>query len=136
MIALAEKELECGLADFATLDPIQFDAYYQYEEKKGHTLYRRMATSPMDAVVDIVHDGQSRKCIMLGSNNYLGFANDPYVKLRVIEAMDQFGCGVSGPPLLNGHTSLHRELEQRLAKLKHSYSRVVIKPTWASWMRV
>lgn len=124
MIALADAETEFGLsefglADFASLDPKQFDAYYQYENNKGHALYRRMATSAMDAVVDIEHQGVTRKCIMLGSNNYLGFANDPYVKEKVIEAIVRFGCGVSGPPLLNGHTLMHRELETRLAKLKH-----------------
>lgn len=123
MTALASdyvQEKELGLVDFASLTPVQFNAYYQHELKNGHALYRRMATSAMDAVVNILHEGSVHPCIMLGSNNYLGFSNDPYVKKCVIEAMDLYGCGVSGPPLLNGHTSLHRELEQRLAKLKRA----------------
>jgi glycine C-acetyltransferase len=55
---------------------------------------------------------------MFGSNNYLGLANHPYVKQKMEEAVRKFGAGVGGPPLLNGYTSLHRNLEERLAHLK------------------
>lgn len=120
MIALSEtREAELGLVDFSALDPMQFDSYYQYERRRGHALYRRMATSAMDAVVEVACDDGTKPCIMLGSNNYLGFANDPYVKQQVIDTIGRLGCGVSGPPLLNGHTALHQELERRLASLKH-----------------
>jgi glycine C-acetyltransferase len=56
--------------------------------------------------------------LMFGSNNYLGLANHPYVKEKVRQAIEKFGAGIGGPPLLNGYTSLHRELEERLAALK------------------
>jgi glycine C-acetyltransferase len=51
-------------------------------------------------------------------NNYLGLANHPYIKSKTREAISKFGVGVGGPPLLNGYTSLHKELESKLAKLK------------------
>jgi 8-amino-7-oxononanoate synthase len=63
--------------------------------------------------------GNVRDVLMLGSNNYLGLANEPYVMEKAIDAVRKFGVGCGGPPLLNGYTSLHRELEERLAAFKH-----------------
>jgi glycine C-acetyltransferase len=63
--------------------------------------------------------GQVREVLMLGSNNYLGLANEPYVIEKTIEAVRKFGVGCGGPPLLNGYTTLHREVEERLAEFKH-----------------
>ncbi len=52
---------------------------------------------------------------MIGSNNYLGLAQD----LRVIEAScaatRKFGAGCTGSRLLNGTISLHNQLEEALA---------------------
>jgi glycine C-acetyltransferase len=60
-----------------------------------------------------------RDVLMFGSNNYLGLANEPFVVERTIEAIREFGIGCGGPPLLNGYTRLHRQLEEKLAAIKH-----------------
>ncbi len=61
-----------------------------------------------------------RNMLMFGSNNYLGLANHPYVIQKVTEAVNEFGVGIGGPPLLNGYTELHRELEEKLAEFKNA----------------
>jgi len=83
-------------------------------------LCRRCITSTADREVEVAdaYTGETKKMLMFGSNNYLGLANHPSVKERAHKAIEEFGAGVGGPPLLNGYTSLHRELEQRLAALK------------------
>lgn len=88
------------------------------DNKQMH--HMRCITSAADREVSIIdrYTGKERKMIMFGSNNYLGLANHPYVKKKAIEAISKFGAGIGGPPLLNGYTSLHRELEERLAHLK------------------
>ncbi|MGK0367055.1 MAG: glycine C-acetyltransferase [Thermoproteota archaeon] len=53
---------------------------------------------------------------MLGSNNYLDLAVEPSVIKRTKNAIDQFGVGCGGPAALNGYSSIHRELELKLAK--------------------
>ena len=53
--------------------------------------------------------------VMLGSNNYLGLTTDPRVKKAAIEAVEQYGTGVTGSRLLNGTLPLHTELEELLA---------------------
>jgi glycine C-acetyltransferase len=70
--------------------------------------------------------------IMFGSNNYLGFANHPYVKQRVLEAIEKFGTGIGGPPLLNGSTTLHKELEKRLAQIKNKDEAIVFSSGYAT----
>lgn len=86
----------------------------------GHFLHMRCIGSAADRSVRVVdpYSGGERKMLMFGSNNYLGFANHPYVRRRVSEVMREYGTGIGGPPLLNGYTKLHRELEERLAALK------------------
>jgi len=57
-----------------------------------------------------------RKCIMAGSNNYLGLTSHPYVKECAIKAIEKYGTGCSGSRYLTGTLDLHEELEYRLAK--------------------
>ena len=63
---------------------------------------------------EVVVDG--KKCIMVGSNNYLGLVNHPKVKEAAAEASNKFGSGCTGSRFLNGTLDLHLELERRLAK--------------------
>jgi len=73
--------------------------------------YFRRIGSQQDPVVTI--DG--KELIMLGSNNYLGLASHPEVKAAAVAAIEQFGTGCAGSPLLNGSLTIHGELEERLA---------------------
>lgn len=83
-------------------------------------LFMRKVVSAADRQVVVVDPftGRLKKMLMFGSNNYLGLANHPYVRERVTKAIADYGVGVGGPPLLNGYTGLHRELEERLARFK------------------
>ena len=58
---------------------------------------------------------EGHRVIMLGSNNYLGFTEDPEVIKAGHEALDKYGTGVSGSRFLNGTLDLHLQLEQALA---------------------
>lgn len=66
--------------------------------------------------------GERRNMLMFASNNYLGLGNHPHVKTRVKNAIDEYGCGIGGPPLLNGYIKLIEEAEERLADLKSQES--------------
>jgi len=61
----------------------------------------------------VVCDGERK--IMIGSNNYLGLAQDERVIEAACEATRRFGSGCTGSRLLNGTISLHVELEEALA---------------------
>lgn len=62
--------------------------------------------------------GEIRSMLMFGSNNYLGLTTHPYVREAAKRAIEEFGVGMGGPPLLNGMSSIHRQLEARIAQFK------------------
>jgi glycine C-acetyltransferase len=97
-----------------------FETFLQSLHSKQEMLCMRCVTSAADREVRVVdpRTGQERTMIMFGSNNYLGLANHPYVRERAESAIRTYGAGIGGPPLLNGYTVLHHELEERLAALK------------------
>jgi 8-amino-7-oxononanoate synthase len=59
---------------------------------------------------------QGRKMLMMGSNNYLGLANHPYIKEKAQEAIKKYGTSCAGSRFLNGTLDIHLELEEKLAK--------------------
>lgn len=58
---------------------------------------------------------EGKRMIMLGSNNYLGLAEDERVIAAGHVALDKYGSGVSGSRFLNGTLDLHLQLERELA---------------------
>ncbi len=77
-----------------------------------------MSEADRSVIVEDPSTGRRKSMLMFGSNNYLGLAAHPYVKEAASRALWEYGAGVGGPPLLNGYTGLHHELEERLAALK------------------
>jgi glycine C-acetyltransferase len=72
--------------------------------------------SPAGGVVQM--DG--KQVINLASNNYLGLANHPKVRQAALEAIEKWGVGAGAVRWIGGTMSVHDELEQRLAKFKHT----------------
>lgn len=97
-----------------------FESVLTEHNGRGHALYAREIVGPSDhrVVMKDTISGNDKEMIMFGSNNYLGLGNHPYVKEEVKASIDKYGVGVGGPPLLNGTTKLHRELEGKLATFK------------------
>ncbi|HEY5792087.1 MAG TPA: aminotransferase class I/II-fold pyridoxal phosphate-dependent enzyme [Chthoniobacterales bacterium] len=62
----------------------------------------------------VLCDGASK--IMIGSNNYLGLAQDERVVEAACAAVRRFGSGCTGSRLLNGNIQLHEQLEEALAE--------------------
>ena len=97
-----------------------FESFIQSLYKNRVMQHLRCITSPSDREVLVIDSitGKTKKMLMFGSNNYLGLANHPYVIERTKSILDNYGAGIGGPPLLNGYTGLHRQLEEKLAALK------------------
>lgn len=70
--------------------------------------------------------GEVRKCLNLGSYNYLGFG-DPYSSTRpaVFEALNNFSVSTCTPRASIGTTSLHVKLEQTVAAFVRKEAAVV-----------
>ncbi len=96
-------------------------------QTKHQYTYKRRILTPTDRTVEVwdEYENKSRSMLMFASNNYLGLANHPHVKKKVIEAINEYGVGIGGPPLLNGYSKLMEELEERLARLKHKEAAMI-----------
>ena len=97
-----------------------FENFIDDLNKQNIMLNMRCITSAADREVSILDriTGKKKNMLMFGSNNYLELASHPYVREKAEEAIRKYGAGIGGPPLLNGYTILHRQLEERLAALK------------------
>jgi glycine C-acetyltransferase len=90
----------------------------QIQLLKDQHLYKVPRILDTPAGGRVVMDG--REVINLSSNNYLGLANDPRVKAAAVEAISKWGVGAGAVRWIGGTMEVHDELEQRLAKFKHT----------------
>ena len=111
-----------------------FQQFLQNLKQRNEMGCMRVIGSAADREVTVLdpHTGEIRTMLMFGSNNYLGLANHPYVKEQTAAAVREFGCGVGGPPLLNGYTTLHHTLEERLADLKGAEDAMLFSSGYAA----
>jgi len=93
-------------------DQVRPRAYYQYE------LPLQSAPATRVDVKDTKTGELRRDLINFASYNYLGLSYRDEVKQAIKEAVDVFGGGSSGSPILSGTTRLHEELAQKLAAFK------------------
>ena len=61
-----------------------------------------------------------------GSYNYLALSGDPEVNQAATEALLKYGGSASGSRLLAGEKSIHKELEQAIARWKHTEDCLVL----------
>ena len=89
--------------DKSVVDEIRERGIYPY----FHALESRQATEVIM---------ESKRRIMLGSNNYLGLTSHPEVIEAGVRAYEEYGSGCSGSRFLNGTLKLHLQLEEELAE--------------------
>ena len=88
----------------------------EYEELvKQHLEWKLYTVSGPNQPWAVVN---GRKRLMLGTNNYLNFANHPKLKKAAIEAIEKYGVGTGSDREIAGNFDIHIELEKRLAKFK------------------
>jgi 8-amino-7-oxononanoate synthase len=70
--------------------------------------------------------------LSFASNDYLGLASHPTVKLAAISAVERFGTGATASRLIVGTRSLHVELESELAQWNHSERALVFSSGYSA----
>jgi glycine C-acetyltransferase len=88
----------------------------EIEGLKSQGLYNRIRTIGSAQGAWLVVDG--KKVLNFCSNNYLGLANHPQIVAAAKKAADEMGIGPAAVRTIAGTTSLHLELEKRLAAFK------------------
>lgn len=90
-----------------TLDQIKADGLYKTE---------RLIESPQSGRIDVAGATGSRSFINLCANNYLGLADHPEIEQAARAALDEFGFGMASVRFICGAQTLHRALEQAIAR--------------------
>jgi 8-amino-7-oxononanoate synthase len=96
------------------------DLYQKCREYRDSADARAQGFYPYFRCIEETHGnyvicGGQRK-IMIGSNNYLGLAQDERVIEAACQATRKYGSGCTGSRLLNGTLKLHTQLEDELAE--------------------
>ena len=73
-----------------------------------------------------------KEVINLTSNNYLCMTTHPKVIKAAVEATEKYGIGTAAVRTIIGTTSLHEELERRLAEFKGTEDSIVIQSGFTS----
>ncbi len=81
-------------------------------------VFRRPRVLETEQKATVIMDG--REVITLSSNNYLGLTVHPKLKEAAIRAIEKYGVGSGAVRTIAGTMSLHRELEEKLARFKHA----------------
>jgi glycine C-acetyltransferase len=85
------------------------------QQLRDERVYKRLnyLESPQGARVRMEGRGE---VIILSSNNYLGLANEPAVVEAGVEGLERYGAGTGSVRFICGTFTVHRELEEALAR--------------------
>jgi glycine C-acetyltransferase len=110
------------LADFligesaSVLEPPSDFLEWQQQGAWARRLYEPHFTGPATPRTSILGDGGRTPVLNFASYNYLGLTRHPAVVAAAHAAIERYGTGVCGPPMLAGQTDLHHELTQDISE--------------------
>lgn len=68
-----------------------------------------------------------REVVNLASNNYLGFADHPFLKARAQQFLEAWGAGAGAVRTIAGTLAIHEDFEAQLAQFKGTGSALVLQ---------
>ena len=101
----------------------------QIDQFKADKVYKRLnyIASPQDAWVEMEGRG---KVLILSSNNYLGLSAEPSIVQAGIDGLKEFGAGTGSVRFICGTFTIHRELEEALARFSGTESSLSFVAAW------
>ncbi len=104
---------------FAIFDPYN-EWWYGHARDNGYYLFSQPMSTPPRPRIELEEQlGHERlKLLNLASYNYLGLSYHPEVIDAAKNALDHYGLGAAGSPILSGTMEIHVQLEKELAKFK------------------
>lgn len=107
-----------------------FARWYKDARPNGYYLYQEALGSAPGTHVR-VRNGKTNEwqdLLNLASYNYLGISYRPEVKKAAAQAIEEYGLGASGSPILSGTFEVHEQFADELARFKDKES-CIIFPT-------
>src|SRR2546426_5963224 len=102
----------------------------QLAELKSRSLFRKLreVDSPQGPVIR--SDGKT--LLNFSSNDYLGLANERWLRDAAKRAIDEFGVGAGASRLLCGNLAPHARLESKLAEFKRTEAALAFSSGYAT----
>ena len=99
------------------------------DELKEQRVYKQLnyLDSPQGARVRMEGRGE---VLILSSNNYLGLCNEPSVVAAGVEALERYGAGTGSVRFICGTFTVHRALEEALARFVGAESSMSYVSAW------
>ena len=104
-----------------------FADWYRDARPSGYYLYAEALGSAPTTHVRVKNGktGRWQDLFNLASYNYLGISYRPEVKKAAAEALEKYGLGASGSPILSGTFDVHEEFAAELARFKDKEACIV-----------
>src|SRR5437763_13012124 len=100
------------------MDKLQQFVTGELDALREKGVFNRPRVLETEQKATVVIDGD--ELITLSSNNYLGLTVRPRLREAAIEAIKKYGVGSGSVRTIAGTMSLHVELEEKLARFKHT----------------
>ena len=106
-----------------------WNAANQEMKRKGTWKTLRYLEGPMAARTSMEGRGE---VLILSSNNYLGLSNHPDVIAASKAALEHYGAGTASVRFICGTFSIHRELEEELARFSRTEAALSYVSCWTA----
>ena len=107
-----------------------FDEWYKQALHRGYNNYEMPLTTAPNSVIRINHPDTKKEIelINLSSYNYLGISTRTEVLNAAKDALDEYGFGASGSPVLSGTYQIYKDFANEIAAFKNK-EKALIFPT-------
>ena len=117
---------------FAILEP--YNEWLERALPEGYYLFSQAMSTPPGGEVGLTEGLHRRsvRLVNLSSYNYLGLSVRPEVIAASKAALDAYGLGAAGSPILSGMMDIHVQLEEALARFKGKEAAMVFPTGYAT----
>ena len=100
------------------MDKLQAYLKSELDALREKGIFNRPRVLESEQKSTVIIDGH--EVITLSSNNYLGLTVHPRLREAAIKAIERYGVGSGSVRTIAGTMTLHNELEEKLARFKHT----------------
>ncbi len=97
----------------------------ELDQMKEQGTFRKLVPLESDQGSKVIING--KEVIQLSSNNYLGLTTHPRLVKAALEAVEKYGAGTGSVRTIAGTFTMHEQLEEKLAKFKHTEASLVFQ---------
>ena len=96
---------------------MQFNRWREDVNKANKYTFEVPHLGPQTPEITVQREsGDKYNLVSFASYNYLGYSYHPEVIKSAKDALENYGLGATGSPLLNGTFQIHKELEDKITK--------------------